>query len=379
MKTLFIIGSFFPSQKGGPDSSIYWLVKSLNEKSYSQNLVLSFFDGLSSHDIKKFKIKKNKICKIKGVNVIFFSYFIFKIFSFNYWFYLIKNLKKYNLININSYFFSISILSAIIFKIFKANYYLSLRGEIFKETLNYNKYLKITLMPILNRIYKNSKFLHCTTHQEKISAKKYLPKFNYEIFPNIINEENKFFKVNYKIRKDYLYLGRLHNKKNIDKIITAFFLAEKKIDKKIKLLIAGKGDEKYTNYLKNLTKNKNLKNKVIFLGHKNYTEKMQLMLKSKYLIFFSKSENFGNVILEAMLNRLPVIVSKNLPWKILNNIKAGYLIDYSIDALKKHIIKSSKINKNEYFRQIHNCKILLSKYSSKKNLPIIIKILKKYA
>ena len=71
MKTLFIIGSFFPSQKGGPDSSIFWLVKSLSKGPYSQNLVLSFFDGLSSQDIKKFKIEKNKICKIKGVNAIF--------------------------------------------------------------------------------------------------------------------------------------------------------------------------------------------------------------------------------------------------------------------------------------------------------------------
>ena len=223
MKTLFIIGSFFPSQKGGPDSSIFWLVKSLSKGPYSQNLVLSFFDGLSSQDIKKFKIEKNKICKIKGVNAIFFSYFIFKVFSFSYWSYLIKNCKKYDLVNINSYFFSISILSALIFKFRGVKYYLSLRGEIFKETLKYNYFLKISLMPIINYIYQNTKFLHCTTDQEKKSAKKYLPKFNYEIFPNIISEKSNFLKFNYKKRKDYLYLGRLHHKKNIDQIIMAFF------------------------------------------------------------------------------------------------------------------------------------------------------------
>ena len=63
---------------------------------------------------------------------------------------------------------------------------------------------------------------------------------------------------------------------------------------------------------------------------------MRLMFKSKYLIFFSKSENFGNVILEAMLAKLPVIVSKKLPWKILNNIRAGYLINHNIEKFKKN-------------------------------------------
>lgn len=379
MKTLFIIGSFFPSQKGGPDSSIFWLVKSLSKASYSQNLVLSFFDGLSSQDIKKFKIEKNKICKIKGVNAIFFSYFIFKIFSFGYWSYLIKNCKKYDLVNINSYFFSISILSALIFKFRGVKYYLSLRGEIFKETLKYNYFLKILLMPFINYIYQNTKFLHCTTDQEKKSAKKYLPKFNYEIFPNIISEKSNSLKFNYKKRKDYLYLGRLHHKKNIDQIIMAFFLAQKKIDPRIKLFIAGKGDQKYTNYLKEIVKRKNLHSKIIFLGHQNYKKKMRLMFKSKYLIFFSKSENFGNVILEAMLAKLPVIVSKNLPWKILNNIRAGYLINHNIQNLKKIIIKSSKISKKKYLKQFQNCKVVLEKYSSNKNLPIIIKIFRKYS
>jgi len=378
LKTLFIIGSFFPSQKGGPDSSIFWLAKSLTKASYSQNLVLSFFDGLSSQDIKKFKIKKNKICKIQGVNAIFFDYFIFKILSFRYWLYLIKNFKKYNLININSYFFSISILSALIFKFSRVKYYLSLRGEIFNETLKYNYFLKILLMPFINYIYQNAQFLHCTTDQEKKSAKKYLPKFNYEIFPNIISEKSSSLNFNYKIRKDYLYLGRLHQKKNIDQIIIAFFLAQKKIDPKIKLFIAGKGDQRYTNYLREIVKKKNLQNKIIFLGHQNYKKKTKLMLKSKYLIFFSKSENFGNVILEAMLSKLPVIVSKNLPWKVLNNIRAGYFINHNIQSLKKIIIKSSKISMKKYFKQVQNCKLMLEKYSSNKNLTIVTKIYRKY-
>ena len=35
-----------------------------------------------------------------------------------------------------------------------------------------------------------------------------------------------------------------------------FFLAQKKIDPRIKLFIAGKGDQKYTNYLRENSKKK---------------------------------------------------------------------------------------------------------------------------
>ena len=117
-------------------------------------------------------------------------------------------------------------------------------------------------MQNINYIYQNTKFLHCTTDQEKKLTKKYLPKFNYEIFPNIISEKSNSLKFNYKKRKDYLYLGRLHQKKNIDQIIMAFLLAQKKIDPRIKLFL-GKGDQKW-NYLKEIVKEKIYKIKLYF-------------------------------------------------------------------------------------------------------------------
>ena len=65
---LFIIGTFFPAQAGGPDNSVYWLNKAIlkTKKKYSC-LVLSFFHKLELRDIKKYRIKPNKICSIKGV------------------------------------------------------------------------------------------------------------------------------------------------------------------------------------------------------------------------------------------------------------------------------------------------------------------------
>ena len=43
MNLLFIVGSFYPAQDGGPNNSLFWLAKNIkNNKSYKKVTVLSF-------------------------------------------------------------------------------------------------------------------------------------------------------------------------------------------------------------------------------------------------------------------------------------------------------------------------------------------------
>ena len=98
IKLLFILGTFFPAQAGGPDSSIYWLNKAfLNLKHKCECLVLSFFYSLNQKDIKKYKIVPNKICKINGVKVIFLKFTYFRILSLSFYKFLFFNLKNMTL------------------------------------------------------------------------------------------------------------------------------------------------------------------------------------------------------------------------------------------------------------------------------------------
>ena len=102
IKLLFILGTFFPAQAGGPDSSIYWLNKAfLKLKQKCECLVLSFFYSLNQKDIRKYKIVPNKICKINGVKVIFLKFTFFRILSFSFYKFLFFNLKKYDIVHLN--------------------------------------------------------------------------------------------------------------------------------------------------------------------------------------------------------------------------------------------------------------------------------------
>jgi glycosyltransferase involved in cell wall biosynthesis len=54
----------------------------------------------------------------------------------------------------------------------------------------------------------------------------------------------------------------------------------------------------------------------------------------------SKSENFGMVVPEALLRKIPVIASKGTPWQELDTHNAGWWIDIGVEPLVKTLIEA---------------------------------------
>lgn len=378
-KLLFILGTFFPAQAGGPDSSIYWLNKAfLNLNHRCECLVLSFFYKLDQRDIKKHNIKPNEICKINGVKVIFFRFIFFRVLNFSFYKFLFFNLKKYNFVHLNSFFFPITLISAFFLNIFKIKYCISLRGELEDYAFQNNFLKKKIFLNLFKRIYNKAQFFHYTTNKEKIKSEKILKKkYRYEIFPNYIAKEVLKMKKT-KIRDRYLYLGRIHPKKNIETIIGSFkkFVEESRSSKK--LFIVGSGEASYVKKLKDLVNKFELNKKIIFTGKKNYVSKFDLINRSKFLLFFSKTENFGNVVLESLACRTPVIVGNNLPWIVIKKYKAGYFINNNINSLTKSLIEVESLSVKKYKKLQKNSQKLINNFFIENKIEDIFKIYKNY-
>lgn len=101
--------------------------------------------------------------------------------------------------------------------------------------------------------------------------------------------------------KSIITVGSLSKRKNHQILINAFSKIEKKND--IKLYILGKGEEEDS--LKNLVKELELEDKVIFLGFDNNPYKY--LSKCGIFIMSSNSEGFPNVLVEAMICGCSVI------------------------------------------------------------------------
>ena len=377
MNILFFIGSFFPAQDGGPNNSIYWIAKHLKKNKNIKNVdVLTFYKSLSSKNIKKYNIHANKFGTIDNLNVIYFKYYFFRILSPHFLYYLFFKLKKYDFAHLNSVFFFPNLLFSLSLIIKKVPYCVSLRGELENNAIIYKKKIKILYIKLFAKFFlEKSKFIHITSQKERSQAKYYFKKKKFILLPNIIDipiiDKVKLNK------KNLLYLGRIHPKKNLETVISSFSQVSKNIHYKIKFIIVGTGDLKYINKLKEHAKKLKIEDRIVFTGFKDQFEKLYYFKNAKYLILASHSENFGNVILEAISNSTPVIVSNNLPWKIIKEYNLGFY--FRIKELNKILVEAFNISHKKYIRMFKLRNKFLNKFNAEKNIYLYYKIYSKYS
>jgi glycosyltransferase involved in cell wall biosynthesis len=141
------------------------------------------------------------------------------------------------------------------------------------------------------------------------------------------------------------YLGRVHPRKNIERLL--YVWNNLNLDEtEAELIIIGSGDENYMNFLKAEQTRLNLK-KVIFTGFLTGEAKENALNSLSYLVVPSDFENFGMIIPEALIRGIPVIASKGTPWEELNTHNCGWWIENDVDTLAAIIQNAIETSENE--------------------------------
>lgn len=152
------------------------------------------------------------------------------------------------------------------------------------------------------------------------------------------------------VKKQVLFLSRVHVKKGIEPLLEAWKRIHDTYPEWL-LKIVGNGEETYI---------KSLKAKVKELGLDGYVqisepvfgkEKVYLYQSSSIFCLPSYSENFGMVIAEAMSCGVPVITTTNCPWEILNETNTGWCIDLSVENLEKTLREAMSMDSAELFEK----------------------------
>ena len=103
------------------------------------------------------------------------------------------------------------------------------------------------------------------------------------------------------------YLGRVVKEKKIDTLLRSIPLLQE--NPRVKILIVGKGEESYLKYLKELSTDLDLTNRIHFLG---FVEKVEDYLwLSDLVVCPGPKEGFGRVVVESMMTSTPVIASRS--------------------------------------------------------------------
>jgi len=328
MKIFFPLSAFYPSQIGGPCNTLYWHCSALKENDV-QSTVVTTTVGIKGN------ISPNKWMKLDCGNVFYGTKGITSLKTRKR---LSKEILTADLLHLNSLFSPFSIYSFLYGSLFQQNKKIiwSVRGELNDNALKFSIWKKKPLLALYKLINKNIVY-HSTSPQETKGIRKMFPKNKIVEIPNLIAPSERLVIAN---NQNLLYVGRIHPIKSLHKLIQGLALSEVFMKSYSKLLIVGKQEERHNRYkeeLVSLVNKLNLQDKVIFKGHLEGAEKEKVYAESYLLILASETENFGNVVVEALNQGTPVIASKGTPWQILEEYNSGLHVSNDPETLSKAI------------------------------------------
>ncbi len=337
MKILFPIASFYPAQNGGPSNSVYWLAKALDRSGVNVEIQTTD-EGISS-------IPKN-ILNNKSDSKVNFSHRLFDYFPIRMLYESCVSLSKSDVVHLNSLFYPVSTIIAVLALLKSKKIIWSTRGELDFKALEFNSWKKKPVLRFVKIFLKKNIVFHATSEKERNEIiSKFGKKSKIMVIPNMMELEpatpiyNKVY---------FLFIGRIHPIKGIDLLLEGLALSGAFRSSKFILKIAGDYNNLYYSELLRLVTKLGLENKVEFVGHKKDFEKQELYAGAFFTFLPSHSENFGNVVIESLSQGTPVVASTATPWKILEDSEAGFWIDNSPAEIGKVVDKILNMTVSQY-------------------------------
>ncbi len=155
------------------------------------------------------------------------------------------------------------------------------------------------------------------------------------------------------------YLGRVHPRKRIERLIYAFDALRNEL-KDAELVIIGADDRQYEQFLYDEVRRLGLKN-VHFTGFLTGEAKDKAIMSLSYLAVPSDFENFGNIVTEALVRGVPVIASKGMPWQELEEYHCGWWISNDQESINHTLLEAVHLSETERLQMGRNGKELIRK------------------
>jgi len=128
-------------------------------------------------------------------------------------------------------------------------------------------------------------------------------------------------------RRQLLFLGRLHFKKGLDRILSVLPSIVQAFPE-ILLTVVGDGEPEFKEMIKQTIRRQSLDNNVLFTGRLDGPEKWGAYASAELFLLPSRQENFAITVAEAMHMGLPIIISNKVnTWPYVKEAHAGVILD----------------------------------------------------
>ncbi len=348
MKILFVSPTFYPAVAwGGPIFAVYNLCNHLSRLSEMDLSVITTDSAGSEVDQAVLGKEQNETQKAGGYPIKYCKRIFGASTSWELLKVLRKNIKSTDLIHLTAVFSFPTIPTLFLAKVYKKKVVWSPRGALGEWEIRKNKLIKLIWLKICSILVVDSSIiLHCTSIKEREESKtKVNNVVKTVIIPNgIVFPERKKRYVKRNDGLNLIFIGLISPKKGVENLIEAMkFL----INRNVFLSVYGEspfGFKGYDEMLKVKVKEYGLEKIVEFKGFVDQKQKERAFLNADVCVVPSYSENFCNVVAEALSYEVPVIVSKGVPWGRIEEKCCGLWINNTPSSLVDAISEMRSMN-----------------------------------
>lgn len=269
-----------------------------------------------------------------------------------------------SIIHVHSIFNLFTTLVLLILTFTKNKFYIHPRGMLEAWGIEKsNTHLKMILLILLfrRRFLKRCVFV-ASSDQEKSGIISLLPLASVFVIPNGLSDLNKNSQIPIKTQKNernFLFLSRIHKKKGLEFLLDAWSFTTLKNSK---LYIVGTGDKKYVASIKQKAVELGIDHRVFFMGQLIGREKNRMFKDCDFFLFPSYSENFGNVVPEALSYGLMVLASDCVPWKHIEDFDCGYSLPHDQASWVSMIDDFNSVDDVFIQQKFENCMSFADQY-----------------
>lgn len=230
----------------------------------------------------------------------------------------------------------------------KRPFLISPRGMLSQWALSHHRWKKRIAWRCFQRTdLFGASALHVTSEQELEDARRAGFRGPIAVIPNGVSlagtarqrtTDNR--QQNSKIRTA-LFVGRVHQVKGLMNLVEAWSVVR---PNGWRMVIAGNDENGYSEKLKAESRKLKVEHEFEFVGPVEGNKKNELYQKADLFILPSYSENFGIAIAEALANELPVITTKETPWKDLIDHGCGWWEEIGAEPLARALHKATQLD-----------------------------------
>lgn len=313
MRILHVIPTYVPAWRyGGPIVAVHGLCRALAARGHDVHVFTTSVDGPGDLDVPL-----GIPVDVDGVRV---RYFASQYFRRLYWspslgVALKAELFNYDLVHLHSVFLWPTWAAARVARRLGRPYVLSPRGMLVRELVARKSRVakELWIRLVERRTLEKAAAIHATSELERQELNRFgfrLPPVS--VIPNGVDQapgsHGDQVAAPLSVSDPFLlYLGRISWKKGLDRLILALTFVPN-----VNLVVVGNDDENYGPQLEALAEKHGVRHRIHFVGPAYGAQKQTLLRRATILVLPSYSENFGNVVLEAMAAGCPVAVTEEV-------------------------------------------------------------------